>query len=126
MLIALIIHFVFGGSAGNFIYLNEMKPAIEMHVKDETRVTEINSMIDSLTKELKKSQEGNDEIMKKIAATNRNFGWTVEDMQKHLDKIDKSRHAKFKSVLDFRFKLKESLSEDEWKGVVASESKIKK
>ena len=126
MLIALILSFVFGGSAGNFTYLNEMKSAIEMHIKDETRVTEINSMIDSLTEELKKAQERNDVIWQKVTETNKNFDWTVEDMQKHLDEIDKSRHAKFKSVLDFRFKLKESLSEEEWKGVVTSESKIKK
>ena len=126
MLIALITFFVLGSSAGNFIYLNEMKPAIEEHVTDETRVTQINSQIDSLIEELKKAQEGNDEIWQKLTETNKSYDWTVEDMQKHLDEIDQSRHANFKSVLDFRFKLKESLSKKEWKDIVASESKTTK
>lgn len=93
----------------------EMKALIARTVNDPSKAHEVEKVMEAITQEVGKVGTLQREGHKQLYALNAQYDATPEEFLKVLDKMNNRRLRAGAKILSLRFKMKELMSEQEWK-----------
>ena len=95
----------------------EVEALIARTIKDPQRAKEVGSVMEEITEEVKKIGSNQRQGHQQLYKLNENYQATPEEFLKVLDEVNNKRMQSSAKILSLRFKMKEMMSEQEWKGL---------
>lgn len=93
----------------------EMTALIARTIKDPLRANEVGTVMEAITQEVGKVGTLQRQGHQQLYTLNANYGATPEEFLKVLDEMNNKRMQAGAKILALRFKMKEMMSEQEWK-----------
>ena len=97
--------------------LPEVKQLVEQNVKDPDKAKQVQTMVQDIVKEVRKSNQEVRGFHEQLAMLNTNYDAKPEQFTKVLDELNNTRMASATKILQIRFKIKDMLTADEWKNL---------
>jgi len=95
----------------------DMAGLIDRTVKDPAKATEVKALVGEIVTELKTGREQERAYHRQLYTLNASYTATPEEFTKVLDEANNQRMKTASKVLGLRFKMKESMTADEWKSL---------
>jgi hypothetical protein len=113
-------HGMMGGAQGDAYWQKgkqDMEALINRTVKDPEKAKQVNTLVGEIVNELKAGREEERAHHRQLYTLNANYTATPEDFTKILNEAAQHRMGTSAKILTLRFKMKELLTADEWKGL---------
>jgi predicted nucleic acid-binding Zn-ribbon protein len=94
-----------------------MAEAVQKAVPDAEKAKRVQEAIGEIMDEARQSYKANREQHRKLYELNANYNATPEEFTKILDDLNNGRMRTGAKILAIRFKIKETLTADEWKAL---------
>jgi len=95
----------------------DMASLIDKTVKDPDKAKQVNGLVGEIINELKTGREQERAYHRDLYTLNTSYTAAPEDFTKILDSANNQRMRTSTKVLALRFKMKELMTADEWKGL---------
>ena len=95
----------------------DMAGLIDRTVKDPAKATEVKALVGEIVTELKTGREQERAYHRQLYTLNASYTATPEEFTKILDEANSQRMKTSSKILGLRFKMKELMTADEWKGL---------
>jgi len=95
----------------------DMAGLIDRTVKDPAKATEVKALVGEIVTELKTSREQERAYHRQLYTLNASYTASPEEFTKILDEANNQRMKTSAKILGLRFKMKELMTADEWKGL---------
>jgi len=97
--------------------LKEVSALIEKTVQDPEKARRAQAIVAEIVEEVKLSYRTNRQFHRQLYELNANYEAPPEDFTKVLDEMNHARMGSATKILGLRFKLKETLTPQEWKAL---------
>lgn len=95
----------------------DMAGLIDRTVKDPAKATQVKALVGEVVTELKAGREQERAFHRQLYTLNASYTAPAEEFTKILDEANGQRMKTSAKVLGLRFKMKELMTADEWKGL---------
>jgi hypothetical protein len=95
----------------------DMEGLIDRTVKDQAKAEQVKSIVGEIVTELKAGREQERAYHRQLYTLNASYQATPEEFTKILDEANNQRMRTSAKILSLRFKMKESMTADEWKAL---------
>jgi hypothetical protein len=95
----------------------DMAGLIDRTVKDPAKATEVKALVGEIVTELKTGREQERAYHRQLYTLSASYTATPEEFTKILDEANNQRMKTSSKILGLRFKMKELMTADEWKGL---------
>ena len=95
----------------------DMAGLIDRTVKDQSKATQVKALVGEIITELKAGREQERAYHRQLYTLNASYTASPEEFTKILDEANSQRMKTSSKILDLRFKMKELMTADEWKGL---------
>lgn len=129
MLIALITSFIislFSADMTGREFIESLEKQIKIAISEKEHKKELTTLVDAMEREMKTFHKKLNMSGKELSKLNKNYTSTREDFENVLNELNETRMVTQQNVLKIRFKLKESMTKEEWKMVFDSMSSQEK
>ncbi len=103
----------------------EMKGLVEQTVKDPDKAKQVQGLLDEIVAEVKRSREQMRGFHEQLYKLNANYDAKPEEFTKILDDLNNSRMQTATKILGLRYKMKGTLTAQEWKDLTEGMSKTR-
>jgi hypothetical protein len=97
--------------------ITKMEDLIDKTVKDPDRAKKVKAVVNEIVDEAKQSSKQKREAHRKLYDLNADYNAAPEDFFKILDESNNQSMQSASRILGLRFKIKQMLGPDEWKGL---------
>jgi hypothetical protein len=125
MIVALIIGLLFSGSSENpgEAYMAALKVRIEQAIDNPDKEKNLLSIVEEMEKESKSYSKELASGGKKMAKLNKNYASTQDEFSTLLSGVNSARVKTQEKMVEYRYKLRELMTPDEWKKVFPAPAK---
>lgn len=95
----------------------DMAGLIDRTVKDPAKATQVKAIVGEIVTELKAGREQERAAHRQLYALSANYAATPEEFTKVMDEANNQRMKTSSKILGLRFKMKELMTAEEWKGL---------
>lgn len=95
----------------------DMDALIDRTVKDQAKAKQVKDLVAQIIAELKAGREHERAYHRQLYTLNASYTATRDEFAKILDEANNERMRTASKILDFRFKMKELMTADEWKAL---------
>ena len=95
----------------------DMAGLIDRTVKDPAKATQVKALVGEIVTELKAGREQERAYHRQLYTLNASYTASPEEFTKVLDEANNQRMKTSAKILSLRFKMKELMTADEWKGL---------
>lgn len=95
----------------------DMAGLIDRTVKDPAKATQVKAIVGEIVTELKAGREQERAAHRQLYALSANYAATPEEFTKVMDEANNQRMKTSSKILGLRFKMKDLMTADEWKGL---------
>jgi len=109
-----------GGTAGDAYWQKgrqDMSALIDRTVKDSDKAKQVNEIVGEIVEQLKAGREQERANHRQLYTLNGSYSATPEDFTKILNEAVQQRTAISTRILTLRFRMKNLMTEDEWKAL---------
>ena len=95
----------------------DMAGLIDRTVKDPAKAAQVKAIVGEIVTELKAGREQERAAHRQLYALSANYAATAEEFTKVMDEANSQRMKTSTKILDLRFKMKDLMTAEEWKGL---------
>ena len=95
----------------------DMAGLIDRTVKDQAKATQVKAIVGEIVTELKAGREQERAAHRQLYALSANYAATPEEFTKVMDEANNQRMKTSTKILGLRFKMKDLMTAEEWKGL---------
>ncbi|OQW66334.1 MAG: hypothetical protein BVN29_07695 [Nitrospira sp. ST-bin5] len=95
----------------------DMAGLIDRTVKDPAKATQVKAIVGEIVTELKAGREQERAAHRQLYALSANYAATPEEFTKVMDEANNQRMKTSTKILGLRFKMKDLMTAEEWKGL---------
>ncbi|MBX9660185.1 MAG: hypothetical protein K2X00_16610 [Nitrospiraceae bacterium] len=95
----------------------DMAGLIDRTVKDPAKATQVKAIVGEVVTELKAGREQERAAHRQLYALSANYAATPEEFTKVMDEANNQRMKTSTKILGLRFKMKDLMTAEEWKGL---------